>query len=58
MSFTSCCTLLPWQVHDNAPAIQLYRSPALGFEVESEESEAFARGLQRPRRLLLTKSLA
>ena len=43
-------------VHDNGPAVQLYRQ-TLGFELESEESVAFARTLQRPRRLLLTKAL-
>ena len=43
-------------VHENQPAILLYKQ-ALGFEVESEESVAFARNLQRPRRLLLCKRL-
>lgn len=42
-------------VADNAPAAQLYRR--LGFEREAQESEAFARALRRPRRLLLHKQL-
>ena len=43
-------------VHDNGPAVQLYRQ-TLGFGLESEESAAFARTLERPRRLLLAKTL-
>lgn len=42
-------------VHDNAAARQLYGR--LGFELETEETEAFARALRRPRRLLLHKAL-
>jgi hypothetical protein len=51
-------------VHDNAAARALYEGkPSTGggdgggFEVESEETEALARGLARPRRLLLHKRL-
>jgi ribosomal protein S18 acetylase RimI-like enzyme len=44
-------------VHDNAAARALYQGQGAGFAVESEESEAFARGLARPRRLLLHKAL-
>lgn len=43
-------------VADNAPALELYRS-GCAFEVEAEESEAYARALQRPRRMLLVKQL-
>ncbi|KAF8072392.1 Coatomer subunit gamma [Scenedesmus sp. PABB004] len=43
-------------VHDNAPARGLYAR--LGYEAEAEETEAFARALRRPRRLLLHKRLA
>lgn len=42
-------------VADNAPAKQLYQR--LGYQVESEESEGFARSLNRPRRLILQKQL-
>lgn len=45
-------------VHDNAAARALYEGASGGFRVESEETEAFARGLARPRRLLLHKRLA
>lgn len=41
-------------VCDNVAAIQLY-CQGLGFAKESEESDIFARGLSRPRRLLLAK---
>ena len=44
-------------VHDNAAARALYQGPGGGFSVEAEEGEAFARGLARPRRLLLHKAL-
>lgn len=44
------------QVYDNAPAVALYRG-VMGYELESEEGEATARALQRPRRLLLGKVL-
>lgn len=43
-------------VHDNAAARALYEGGG-GFRVEAEETEAFARGLARPRRLLLHKRL-
>ncbi|KAG2494066.1 hypothetical protein HYH03_007709 [Edaphochlamys debaryana] len=43
-------------VADNTPAVRLYCN-AMGFQVEQEESEAYARSLQRPRRLLLAKGL-
>jgi ribosomal protein S18 acetylase RimI-like enzyme len=39
----------------NTAAAALYLSS--GFEVESEESEAYARGLNRNRRLLLHTAL-
>lgn len=42
-------------VADNTPAHRLYLG--LGFEQEAEESEGFARALQRPRRLLLHKQV-
>lgn len=42
-------------VADNTPAHNLYLS--LGYEQEAEETEAFARALRRPRRLLLHKQL-
>ena len=44
-------------VADNTPARELYCSRC-GFEVEAEESESYARMLQRPRRMLLGKQLA
>lgn len=44
-------------VHDNAAARALYEGGGGGFRVEAEETEAFARGLARPRRLLLHKRL-
>mmetsp|Transcript_6025 Transcript_6025/g.16049 ORF Transcript_6025/g.16049 Transcript_6025/m.16049 type:complete len:289 (+) Transcript_6025:1731-2597(+) len=43
-------------VHDNLPALQLYQQ-GLGFRVESEETENFAKATSRPRRLLLCKPL-
>ena len=43
-------------IHDNIPALRLYRDRC-GFEIESEERESTARALNRPRRLLLYKSL-
>jgi ribosomal protein S18 acetylase RimI-like enzyme len=48
-------TLLNAQVHDNQPAVKLYQS--LGFEMETEESEGFAKALDRPRRQLFYKRL-
>jgi ribosomal protein S18 acetylase RimI-like enzyme len=42
-------------VADNAPAKRLYER--LGFAVEAEESEGYARSLSRPRRLILHKRL-
>lgn len=39
-------------IHTNTPARRLYQDHC-GFEIESEEREATARGLNRPRRLLL-----
>lgn len=42
---------------DNAAAVQLYMGPG-GFGLEQEESEAAARALGRPRRLLLVQELA
>lgn len=42
-------------VCDNNAAVELYRR--CGFEVEQEESEAVARSLNRPRRLLLHKNV-
>jgi ribosomal protein S18 acetylase RimI-like enzyme len=44
-------------VADNRAARQLYIDQC-GFQVEQEESEAYARGLNRPRRLLLWRPLA
>lgn len=43
-------------VADNLPALKLYTGRA-GFQQESEESEGFARALNRPRRLLLHRKL-
>jgi len=43
-------------VADNEAAARLYVSA--GFEVEAEESEAYARALQRPRRRILHKRLS
>lgn len=42
-------------VADNSPARNLYIS--LGYELEAEETEAFAHALRRPRRQLLHKQL-
>jgi ribosomal protein S18 acetylase RimI-like enzyme len=42
---------------DNTAARQLYIEQC-GFRVEQEESEGFARALNRPRRLLLWRPLA
>ena len=39
-------------IHNNTPARCLYEDQC-GFQIESEEREAMARGLNRPRRLLL-----
>lgn len=44
-------------IHDNEPARRMYIERC-GFEVEAEEREAVARALNRPRRLLLHRSLA
>lgn len=43
-------------VADNAPAERLYLQ--MGFQMEEEETEAFARSLRRPRRKILHKQLA
>jgi tmRNA-binding protein len=42
-------------VPDNTPAHNLYLQ--MGYKQESEETEAFAHALRRPRRLLLHKQL-
>lgn len=43
-------------VADNTAARQLYIEQC-GFQVEQQESEGFARTLNRPRRMLLYRSL-
>ena len=43
-------------VADNAPAKHLYEAQC-GFTTEQEEADAFARALNRPRRLLLHRAL-
>ncbi len=42
---------------DNTAAVELYQGPG-GFVLEQEESEAAARALGRPRRLLLVRELS
>lgn len=42
-------------VADNTAAIKLYERA--GYQVESQETEAYARAASRPRRLLLVKPL-
>ena len=44
-------------VHTNEPALSLYTKHC-GFEIESEEKPSVARALNRPRRLLLHRSLS
>lgn len=43
-------------IHDNTAAQQLYSS--MGYMQETEETEALAHALRRPRRLLLHKQLS